>query len=123
MTERVFVYGTLKTGEANHGFMEDSDGQLVARTWITGWQLVDMGAFPVAMPGSSSQEIFGEIYTVSTLAILDMLEGYPYHYQRTVIETPFGLTWIYYQKHVFGARMDTGLWHGDPSKERLADTA
>jgi len=82
---RVFVYGTLMQGEANHRLLADAQFLGEART-APGFTLHDLGAFPAMVPGSG-QAVEGEVYAVSaeTLARLDRLEGHPRFYCRALI--------------------------------------
>ncbi len=81
----VFVYGTLRQGESNHGLL---GGRVPRRVVCTraAWELVDLGAFPALLPGGTTA-VLGEVYEVDddTLAELDILEGHPDYYQRQVI--------------------------------------
>lgn len=82
---RVFVYGTLLAGEANHGLLERARFVGEART-PAGYALHDLGAYP-AMIAGGGDAVAGEVYEVdaATLAALDELEDHPAYYRRTVI--------------------------------------
>ncbi|GIQ67236.1 gamma-glutamylcyclotransferase family protein [Xylanibacillus composti] len=79
----VFVYGTLREGEANFGFMRRA--RCVARkAWIHG-QLIDTGeGYPglirthTSVPVDQPPQVVGEVYEVSLslLAWLDRLERF-----------------------------------------------
>ena len=76
--ERVFVYGTLLRGEANHDrFCQDALGVEPAST--TG-RLYDLGVGFPAMVSSAFGTVYGEVITFpdinAALAGLDVLEGY-----------------------------------------------
>jgi gamma-glutamylaminecyclotransferase len=80
---RVFVYGTLKSGQPNHHLLSGS------KRLMTGWtakryRMFCNGWFPMIVPDQSGYFIFGEVYEVSpeTLQRLDRLEGVPNHYYR-----------------------------------------
>jgi len=111
MDQLVFVYGTLRQGEANHHFLAGSE--LVAQ-YRTGpdFELYDLGPYPGL--GQGKKEICGEIYRVSSevLAQLDHLEDVPYEYRREKLDTPFGETWIYLYQDAskLSARIDSGDW-------------
>ena len=90
----VFVYGTLKRGGSNHGFM---DGQSFVGTAGTapGFALYDLGGYPglVPAPGGASA-VSGEVWSVSEacLARLDELEGTAeglYRRERVPLAGPF----------------------------------
>ncbi len=82
---RVFVYGSLLSGERNHGVL--SRARLVgeART-EPNFSLHDLGSYP-AMVAGGIHSIAGEVYEVddATLARLDHLEGHPRYYCREAI--------------------------------------
>lgn len=94
---KLLVYGTLKRGYSNHVILGDSE--LLGITTITSdLYLVDLGPFPAAIPGPDMYNIIGEVYEIDdeTLARCDRLEGYPYFYNRSRVETEFGEAWIYH---------------------------
>jgi len=45
----------------------------------------NFGAFPYIVFDDNGYPVLGELYRVDTLEYLDMLEGYPRHYDRTTI--------------------------------------
>lgn len=81
---RVFVYGTLLTGYANHALVEDLTESADAGT-VAGYRLLDLGAFPGARP-ASGLGVRGEVLTLrnpaEALKRLDHLEGVPSLYTR-----------------------------------------
>src|SRR5690606_19616506 len=85
MSYRVFVYGTLRRGEANHRLLERATFLREART-IPAFSLRDLGAFPGLFAGGHTP-VVGEVYEVdaATLARLDRLEGHPSFYRREPI--------------------------------------
>ena len=94
---RVFVYGTLMRGEANHRLLAlpETEGEArldgAART-VARYHLVDMGMFP-AMLEHGQTVVEGEVWTVSSsvLADLDRLESHPRFYRRSAICLEDGL--------------------------------
>ena len=84
-TTRVFVYGTLLSGEPNHHVLADAELIGQAST-APDFLLVDLGAFPALVPGGETA-VAGEVYKVdnATLARLDHLEGHPRFYRREPI--------------------------------------
>jgi gamma-glutamylaminecyclotransferase len=82
---RVFVYGSLQRGEANHRMMKGARFVARART-APAFDLFDLGAFP-AMVTEGSTAIAGELYEVSAdlLERLDVFEGCPRLYQREAV--------------------------------------
>lgn len=82
---RVFVYGTLRTGEPNHHLL---DGLQSTDRILTepSFELVDLGAYPAMVDGGDTA-VVGEVYRVDAdlLATLDRLEGHPHFYERRPI--------------------------------------
>ena len=95
MSERVFVYGTLRRGQRNHALLGSGRllGPFITRPLYT---MLDLGAYPAVVPGGSTA-VTGEVYAVDAqiLASLDRLEGYPRLYTREILETPYGNAWLY----------------------------
>ena len=93
-TELVFVYGTLRAGESNHGLLESSEYLGSCQT-ASQFALFDLGPYPAVIRGTKA--IVGEVYCVDipTMKNLDRLEEYPKLYDRIKTQTPFGSAWIY----------------------------
>lgn len=97
---KVVVYGTLRSGESNHGLLEGSE--LLGTTTVNGYGMVSLGFFPAAfkMKGYS---LVGEVYEVEDFVLedLDMLEGYDRvspesgMYDRVLVDTEFGEAFMY----------------------------
>ncbi len=95
---RVFVYGSLKAGQDNHGWL--NGGESLGRRRLIGAHLHDLGAYPMAVlkPGSEAV-IHGELYSVDPagLARLDRLEGYPDYYDRSRCRlSDSSAAWVYH---------------------------
>jgi gamma-glutamylcyclotransferase (GGCT)/AIG2-like uncharacterized protein YtfP len=79
MPDRVFFYGTLRTG-FNRTTRAGIDDFLkfAGRGWIHG-KLFDLGIYPAAVPASDSR-VWGEVFEMvdapKVLAALDRIEGY-----------------------------------------------
>ena len=73
LTRKVFVYGTLMNGEANHGYLEKSI--CLGKAAIEGYDMYDVGWYPAIVDGDNL--IIGELYQVplSDMQSIDMLEG------------------------------------------------
>jgi gamma-glutamylaminecyclotransferase len=95
---RVFVYGTLLAGESNHALL--ADNSLLGQWSLPPrFSLYDVGHCPVlCMQGS--QSVSGEVYAIdgADLKRLDQLEGYPHHYDRALITSPWGPAWYYFMR-------------------------
>lgn len=83
---RIFVYGTLKQGFPNSYLLKDSTYIGKAIT-VDKFCMYDLGAFPAVADTPKISKIEGEVYEIdkATLISLDMLEGYPNLYTRTLI--------------------------------------
>ncbi len=95
---RVFVYGTLRTDQVNHYWLEEA--HLLGRCVLKGgWRLYDLGLYPAVVEDADvKRSLTGEVYQVTAeqLAKLDELEEYPTLYGRKEVDTPLGRAWIYY---------------------------
>ncbi|WP_426747458.1 gamma-glutamylcyclotransferase family protein [Myxococcus faecalis] len=82
---RVFVYGTLLSGEPNHRLLRGARLIGPART-PPRFTLHDYGHFP-ALASGGNHVVEGEVYEVDALmlAALDRLESHPSFYRRTPI--------------------------------------
>ncbi len=90
----VFVYGTLKRGEANHHWLRGA--RFLGRRRLVGARLHDLGPYPMAIPVDAAEAgpqdqgtpadplVHGELYGVgrADLAWLDGLEDVPREYRR-----------------------------------------
>ncbi|MBS0631248.1 MAG: gamma-glutamylcyclotransferase [Verrucomicrobia bacterium] len=89
----VFVYGTLKRGGSNHGFLMGECFLGHART-VPGYTLYTLDGYPGMVPDASAEGVLGELWSVDAkcLAALDDLEGVSENlYRRAPIqlEAPF----------------------------------
>ena len=87
---RVFLYGTLLSGEPNHHLLADAPLVGEART-EPAFELVSFGAFPAMVPGGGTA-VSGQVYEVDarTLNALDRLEGHPRFYRRRAVRLDDG---------------------------------
>lgn len=76
MKTRVFVYGTLKTGLSNHGWLR---GQRLLGRAVTEprYRMFDLGGYPGLVESADGLPIEGEVWEVeaAALAQLNVLEG------------------------------------------------
>jgi gamma-glutamylcyclotransferase (GGCT)/AIG2-like uncharacterized protein YtfP len=86
VTHLVFVYGSLLSGEHNHGLLGGATFRGIASTWPH-FRLYDLGSFPGVVEHHKGRVIVGEVYEVddATLARLDRLEGHPRMYERRTV--------------------------------------
>ncbi len=137
---KIFVYGTLKPGEAN--YQRYCAGKVIeAKRAIAFGQLFDL---PLGYPAMTSGEslVHGFLLTFSDSAILtllDELEDYDPHrtleeneYNRKQIETynligqALGLAWAYFMaaeqvQHLQGIPIPSGCWSGGVDQKRMKD--
>jgi gamma-glutamylcyclotransferase (GGCT)/AIG2-like uncharacterized protein YtfP len=109
---RVFVYGTLRRGQVNHGLLAEARW-LGTHVTAPAYTLYHLGSYPGAVAGGRDA-LVGDVYRVDarTLGRLDRLEEYPRLYGRALIPTPFGRAWIYlYRGSRCGCpRVPSGDW-------------
>lgn len=87
------VYGTLKKGYWNNSVLGKS--KYVGSTFIKG-TMYDIGRIPCVVL-DNAHEVYVEVFEVddNTLDRCDTLEGVPYAYQRSAVDTLFGTAFIY----------------------------
>lgn len=78
----LFVYGTLQTGQRNHGLLAGSD--LLGVFDLNGYALYELGSFP-GIVRKPDGKVRGEAYLVSseTLSVVNEFEGEGYIYDLT----------------------------------------
>lgn len=111
---KVFVYGSLKRGFYNHGFLY---GQRFVDHYVTppSYTMWDLGCFP-AVTERGETAISGQIWEVSEkcLSILDRLEGHPRFYVRKEIATEHGPVFMYVHPNAEfeppAERIRDGIW-------------
>lgn len=92
---RVFVYGTLRQGQANQTFLSGA-ALLGQHRTEPRFRMLDLGPYPGVVSGGKTA-IHGEVYAIDgrILTLLDRLEDYPTSYDRQHISTPWGPAFIY----------------------------
>ena len=89
-TFKVAVYGTLMAGEKNERWAADA---LDRRPCVLRGTLYDTGwGYPAFVPNMDGGKVKAELLTITatTLARMDVLEGYPRLYRREVIPIVLG---------------------------------
>jgi len=73
------------------------------------------GSFPYVMKGDGNITI--EVYEITreTFDRIDELEGYPLHYDRKIVETRHGKSWLYFVEEIPAGcfHLPGGDWLGD----------
>ena len=82
----LFVYGTLKKGFHNHGFLED-EAYLGKATSAINLIMYERHGLPYVHLHKEKlgNKIKGEVYVVEDLSKIDRLEGVPYHYRPLMV--------------------------------------
>tara|TARA_R110000751_G_scaffold38032_1_gene91595 strand:+ start:139 stop:531 length:393 start_codon:yes stop_codon:yes gene_type:complete len=125
---KVFVYGTLKKGNGNHGFLKEAT--YIGDAW-TKEEYTLLTDHYVGLPyviKEPSYSIAGEIYEVDehTFMTLDNLEGHPHFYERELIDCFIPISanirgqdiveekaWLYFLKDYDTTairKLPTGVW-------------
>lgn len=109
MTNKVFVYGTLKKGNFTRGMDRFGNAEFIGKALTTDslYKMYSLGAFP-AVSISGDNVVSGEVWQVDdeTFKILDQIEGYPDFYTRSVINTTLGEAWMYHIETISEFRAD-----------------
>lgn len=89
MPHRVFVYGSLRKGQGNHGWLVRHKARLLGNAvYPRGHaKMVSLGAYPALVADLMGPDIHGEVYEVTRdgLRALDKLEGTPDFYRRVKV--------------------------------------
>ncbi len=74
---KVFVYGTLRTGDCRFG-VESFEDMVSPEAYIDGFQMLNLGGFPGLVTANEEGEdrIRGEVHEYEHLKVLDRIEGY-----------------------------------------------
>lgn len=124
---RIFVYGTLLSGEPNHRLLVSAKfiGEARTRPEFT---FHDLGGCPGAVRYSKLEPvaIVGELYAVDaeTLAALDRLEGHPRFYRRTDVVLADGTkaqTYVLPTDYATRPAIPSGSWRAHIGKKRDAN--
>ncbi len=110
---KVFVYGTLLSGESNnHRFLQTSVKK--GNYALKGFTMYDLGSFPACIQSLHYGDVVvGEVWEVTNEVFqsLDYLEGYPRFYDRIEVDTFDGTAWIYiHNEKPDGERISSGSW-------------
>ena len=115
---RLFVYGSLRSGEAEHALLERARPLGPCRT-AAGFALVDLGEYPALVAGEGTVE--GELYEVddATLAALDDYEDHPTLFERVSVDLEDGSAALTYRGAACvvddAPRVPSGRWPGHHS--------
>ena len=111
----VFVYGTLKRGQWNHGLLDDAG--FVGGAVTANRHALRLDGLPMLDRHTAHSQVHGELYLVSqeTLQSLDQLEGHPDFYRRSVEPVILGdgsieWAWIYFHTCPTGRVIESGRY-------------
>jgi len=97
-SDLIAVYGTLRKGCSNHAYI--ADAEYLGDTFIHRYKMYSLGAFPALVPAihSDPNRIKVEVNRVDAeqAKAVDTLAGYPVFYDRCLVDTKYGLAWIYF---------------------------
>lgn len=120
LRQMVFVYGTLKRGQRNHGLLEKAEYLGPDQTAGSDWLMTTNGSYPSVSPASSAGvQVHGELYAVdqTTLAAMDRLEAYRELYGREQVRLASGATAWMYTRQANAVQtewtVDDGNWRGE----------
>lgn len=111
--EKIFVYGTLKTGHGANSFLQNR-AEFVDEDRIEG-SLYNLGAFP-GLKTEGSGMVSGEVWEITDPNLPEMLdsyENYPVLYDRVKVRTEKGYTvWVYVLNGAVTNRelINEGVW-------------
>jgi len=107
--QKVAVYGTLKLGHCNNHCL-GYDARILSQETIEGFGMYSLGAFPAVRPEEGTIHI--EVWEISDLGPLDILEGYPRMYNRKKVKTSVGDAWLYIGNFNFNGltKVENGEW-------------
>ena len=110
--DKVFVYGSLKSGGAVRGLNQFEGATIVgkAKTLYPDYNMIDLGSFP-GVTKNGEKHIQGEVWQVDeeVMGELDKIEGYPNFYNREVTQTSKGKAWMYYLEKEYSEDLAIGL--------------
>jgi gamma-glutamylaminecyclotransferase len=120
MKHRVFIYGTLKTGQYfNRQYLGDGKGLLLGPALASTDYSLYIDGLPHLIAEKTDVPVKGELWEIDELVLksLDDLEGHPMVYKRELIDTYLDgnrvLAWAYLRSPSFkgksGAYKDTSF--------------
>jgi gamma-glutamylcyclotransferase (GGCT)/AIG2-like uncharacterized protein YtfP len=116
----IFVYGTLKRGGTNHGYLAGQQFLAEART-AAGFVLYQLDGYPGLVPDPDAREgVTGELWAVDTACLrqLDALEGTDeglYVRERITLTPPHDSQWVEtyrFARSVVGRSRIGATWRG-----------
>lgn len=117
----VAVYGTLRKGFGNYNYHLNNNESKYIGSYDTEpiYTMYSLGGFPgIKEEGTASIKMEVFAVTPKVFSKLDILEGYSEgrdnnHYERKVIETPYGKAYTYIYNHSIKGRqiIESGDWN------------
>ena len=111
MSTKIFVYGTLRSGQPNditNFFKDEEDAKVIATNMVVkGFELrqVAQRPFPALIPGTEDDYVIGDVFEVSDFVRHDMdrIESHPIMYIRTpfVHDNEHYQTYLWNYSHSF----------------------
>lgn len=103
MLNKLFVYGTLKRGFGNHGFL--SDAKFISEVKTVDKFIMYEQGIPFLSKDEEKYQVTGELFELDDFRNVDSLEGHPNSYKREVIKVYDSETnteheaWAYFYPH------------------------
>lgn len=115
---RIAVYGTLRRGFSNYGYLLGDQEFLGEETVSLPYKMVSLGGFPGLVASEENHDVVIEVFKIDEEAArsVDRLESYPRFYNRTEIVTSFDVAWIYYLNNPEGYNSNKEVPGGDWKK-------
>lgn len=113
MSERLFVYGSLKRGLQNPIERFVPDAKFVSDAELQDFSLHKVSWFP-GIVESKGDKVIGEVYEIpqAEFVKLDRYESAPHLFKRQIVSTSIGDTWVYVYNGIpkEGTKVETGVW-------------
>jgi len=107
-TCKVFVYGTLMSGQRAHSLL--GDAKLIGKYRLVDYAMYDMGAYPAIYP-CAGESVVGEVYEISTekLPDMDRYEGEGSLYFRRSVVVSNALNSVKVYAYVYNRQPDRDI--------------
>lgn len=120
----VAVYGTLKRTFHNHHLISQSEHWEFLGTDFTTGVLTHLSGYPGAVRARAGK-IRIEVFSIDAACLgrLDILEGHPTFFRRSIVETAYGKAWMYFvpANRYFSGKVkiiEDGEWLGSRTTSR-----
>ena len=103
LLQKVFVYGTLKSGFSRNNILAQRGSKFVKLGHIEGWMMRHLGEFPSIYPSPNGYErVYGEVWECpeKCIELLDRIEGVSNGFYKRIKVLTYGMgpCWVYVQE-------------------------